>query len=87
MGGTVGKVVKQVAKPVTKALGLDRGSSPAPAAAATTPAPAAKAVRDEVQETLAARRRARRGGRALLSEARLNPEGGVDTLGSSGGMQ
>jgi hypothetical protein len=40
--------------------------------------------RDEAAEALAARRRARRGGRALLSEARLNPESGVQTLGSSG---
>jgi hypothetical protein len=35
-------------------------------------------------ETLAARRRARRGGRALLSEARLAPEQGVTTLGNTG---
>lgn len=35
-------------------------------------------------ETLAARRRARRGGRALLSEQRLTPEAGVgqSTLGA-----
>jgi hypothetical protein len=35
-------------------------------------------------EGTAARRRARRGGRALLSESRLNPEEGVSTLGQSG---
>jgi hypothetical protein len=35
-------------------------------------------------EDRAARRRARRGGRALLSESRLNPEEGVSTLGSQG---
>jgi len=37
------------------------------------------------REELMARRRARRGGRALLSEARLSPESGVggQTLGSS----
>jgi len=36
------------------------------------------------EETLAARRRARRGGRALLSEQRLTPEAGVgqSTLGA-----
>jgi hypothetical protein len=35
-------------------------------------------------EDKAARRRARRGARALLSESRLNPEQGVTTLGQSG---
>lgn len=37
-----------------------------------------------IEEDRAARRRARRGGRALLSEARLTPESGVggQTLGS-----
>jgi hypothetical protein len=35
-------------------------------------------------EMTAARRRARRGGRALLSEARLAPEQGVTTLGNTG---
>ena len=44
--------------------------------------PAAKSV--AIEEDRAARRRARRGGRALLSEARLTPESGVggQTLGS-----
>lgn len=36
------------------------------------------------EEADMARRRARRGGRALLSDARLNPEQGVTTLGQSG---
>jgi len=45
-----------------------------------TPAKSASAAADE---TIAARRRARRGGRALLSEQRLTPEQGVgqSTLG------
>jgi hypothetical protein len=44
-----------------------------------------KPVASVVNEERAARRRARRGGRALLSEARLSPESGVggQTLGSS----
>ena len=48
------------------------------------PAPAAKAVSSAIEEDRAARRRARRGGRALLSEARLSPEEGVgqQTLGA-----
>jgi hypothetical protein len=35
-------------------------------------------------EEKAARRRARRGGRSLLSDSRLNPEQGVATLGQTG---
>lgn len=38
----------------------------------------------ESGEERAARRRVRRGGRALLSDARLNPEQGVSTLGQTG---
>jgi hypothetical protein len=38
------------------------------------------------EEDKAARRRARRGGRSLLSESRLNPEQGVTTLGQPGVM-
>lgn len=37
-----------------------------------------------VAEDKSARRRARRGGRAMLSDTRLNPEQGVSTLGSQG---
>ena len=43
---------------------------------------AAMATTREASEDLAARRRARRSARALLSENRLNPEQGVTTLGS-----
>jgi hypothetical protein len=43
-----------------------------------------KPVSSAADETAAARRRARRGGRALLSEARLAPEQGVTTLGNTG---
>jgi hypothetical protein len=46
----------------------------------------AKALEDKrnLEEQMAGRRRARAvsGSRALLSEARLNPETGVETLGS-----
>lgn len=50
----------------------------------------AQAEQDKVKlaEDLAAKREARRrgGARALLAEERLNPETGIETLGSSGGM-
>jgi hypothetical protein len=45
---------------------------------------AAKPAEQMAAEDKSARRRARRGGRALLSESRLNPEQGVTTLGQSG---
>lgn len=57
-------------------------SSPAPAPEPKKPVEQPKPeVRAEAEES-AARRRARRGGRALLSDTRLNPEAGVQTLGS-----
>ena len=45
---------------------------------------AATAASREASEDIAARRRARRSARALLSENRLNPEQGVTTLGQTG---
>jgi hypothetical protein len=42
-----------------------------------------KPVASAADEALAARRRARRGGRALLSESRIAPEQGVATLGNT----
>lgn len=55
-----------------------REVAPQAAAAART-----EAIREQAEDVMA-RRRARRGGRALLSEARLNPEQGVgqQTLGT-----
>lgn len=50
----------------------------------------AQAEQDKVKlaEELASKREARRrgGARALLAESRLNPETGIETLGSSGTM-
>lgn len=51
---------------------------------AAKPVEAPKAAATMQAEEGAARRRARRGGRALLSESRLNPEQGVTTLGTTG---
>ena len=45
---------------------------------------AAKPADQMAAEDKSARRRARRGGRALLSDSRLNPEQGVSTLGTTG---
>ena len=50
----------------------------------TPPAEAPKAEAVMQVEDKAARRRARRGGRAMLSDTRLNPEQGVSTLGTTG---
>jgi hypothetical protein len=74
LGETAGVVKKVDPQP--------QAAAPQPAARPGVDVPAQG--RDEAAEALAARRRARRGGRALLSEARLNPESGVQTLGSSG---
>lgn len=73
-----------VASAVKKAIGKD--SAPAfikeavePIAKAQGEKPAAQAAAEDT----AARRRARRGGRALLSEARIAPETGLQqTLGT-----
>ena len=46
--------------------------------------PVAKPAAVEREEDKAASRRARRGGRAMLSDTRLNPEQGVATLGQTG---
>jgi hypothetical protein len=46
--------------------------------------PTAKPVEQMGAEDRSGSRRARRGGRALLSDTRLNPEQGVSTLGSQG---
>lgn len=76
---------------VKKILGMERQDGRAGTVAdqmreiTKAPGPAAATVEArEGAEERAARRRMRRGGRALLSEARLNPEQGVSTLGQTG---
>lgn len=96
MGGVaqqVPKVAKEIVKPVqqaAQAVGVTSRPAPQAAPAAAAPQPAATAqptsavaaARDEAENTLT-RRRMRRAGRALLSEARLNPEQGIQsTLGA-----
>ncbi len=78
MGGAVAAI-----RPVAKALNL---GPKAPAAQATPAAPAAEATKvskaSASDEMMGARMRgARRRGRQLLSDARLNAESGVETLG------
>ena len=86
MSGVAKTVVKPVSKGLEK-LGVikeKQGASPLAELAKTAVSKAeTSAASDERQEILA-RRRARRGGRALLSEQRLAPETGVgqSTLGA-----
>jgi hypothetical protein len=77
MGGAVRKVGEAVGIVKEK-----QATSPAPLAELAKMA-TGKSDQGGAAETLAARRRARRGGRALLSEARLAPEQGVSTLGNT----
>lgn len=92
MGGVVKVVEKGLSVPgqVAKQIGIGgsgKSSAAAPAAPAAPMAEtraAAMQAADTGAEERAARRRMRRGGRALLSEARLNPEQGVSTLGQTG---
>jgi hypothetical protein len=86
MSGVAKTVTKQVGK-VGESLGIikeKQSSAPAFIAEAAKTA-IGKSEAAMQRDELMARRRARRGGRALLSEARLSPESGVggQTLGSS----
>jgi len=71
MGGAVSKIFK---KPEV-ARQIQEVSQPKPAEQ--------KSMAQADAEDRSARRRARRGGRALLSEQRLNAEQGVQTLGQA----
>jgi hypothetical protein len=81
MGGTVRKLTGQ--EEVKRKMEESSRQAAAEQAAAAESAKL-KAKTPGVDEDIAARRRARRGGRALLSEARLAPEQGVATLGNTG---
>ena len=90
MSGVAKSVGKAVTTPVAKvAAGLGiikekQGASPLAELAKTAVSKAEATPAAAMREEMMARRRARRGGRALLSEARLTPESGVggQTLGS-----
>ena len=84
MGGAVSNVAKKISEPITKVIKKAEGK-PSEGGFYVPAKPSAPVQgKDEAAETLAARRRARRGGRALLSEERLAPEAGVgqSTLGA-----
>ena len=72
-----------VAKPVAKMVGLTKEAT-SQAAPAQSPVEKAVAKASRSEEEMGAKLRgARRRGRQLLSDARLNAEAGVETLGSS----
>jgi hypothetical protein len=85
------KAVQQVVGGASKAANTLVGNKPEAAAAAPAPAPeAAKPVERRAsanEEMMGARMRgARRRGRSLLSDARLNAESGVQTLGGGNSL-
>ncbi len=93
MGGVTRAVEKAgqqlgIVKKVAQTGGAQIPEAPQPAAKTAATAPAAKTAATAMDEAVAARRRARRGARALLSEQRLTPEQGIGstTLGA-GPMQ
>ena len=82
MGGLVSKVgetVGIISKKTNEAVQEATGNKPAEKSGTTT------ATTEQEQEAARARLR-RRGGRQLLSDARLNPEGGVQTLGGGSNL-
>jgi hypothetical protein len=98
MGGAVQAVTKPIAKGVDKVTGTDLSGGKAKAQAAQQ-AQQLKAYQDmskeERQEARASMsdemqgarmRGARRRGRQLLSDARLNPEAGIETLGGGNNL-
>jgi hypothetical protein len=77
MGGTVGRVIGLGPKEVIERAAGNVLAEPQKAEAKST----------KMQEEEGARMRAsRRRGRQLLSDARLNPEGGVQTLGGGSNL-
>jgi hypothetical protein len=73
-----------VVKPVAKAVGLAKSASPVAQAVESQVEKRVEAKASRMDEEQGARMRgARRRGRQLLSDARLNPEAGIETLGSS----
>lgn len=83
MGGVARKVSEEITRPFQKEKNLTPVSHLIPGMDEAIKKAGAKSE-SGAAETLAARRRARRGGRALLSEQRLTPEAGVgqSTLGA-----
>lgn len=81
----MGGVTKPIVGAVKGITGGGGGSAPAPAPAPAAAAPERRASRSE-EEMGARMRGARRRGRALLTDARLSAEQGVETLGGGGNL-
>ena len=76
-----------VVKPVAKAVGLAKSASPVAQAVESQVEKRAEAKASRMDEEQGARMRgARRRGRQLLSDARLNPEAGIETLGGGNNL-
>jgi hypothetical protein len=76
-----------VVKPVAKAVGLAKSASPVAQAVESQIEKKAEAKASRMDEEQGARMRgARRRGRQLLSDARLNPEAGIETLGGGNNL-
>lgn len=95
MGGAVAPIVKPIAKVADKVVGTDFSGGKARAEAQRTQAQMAQMGKEQKQEMRASRsdeelgakmRGARRRGRQLLSDARLNAEAGVETLGGGNSL-
>jgi hypothetical protein len=95
MGGVVAPIVKPVAKVVDKAVGTDLSGAKSRAAQQAQASQRAQMGKEEKQAMRASRseeefgarvRGSRRRGRMLLSDSRLNPEAGVETLGGGNNL-
>ena len=91
MGGAVARVASPVVRAVDKVADTNISGRNPKQAQVQAPAPAqavaeiARASRAE-EEMGARMRGARRRGRQLISDARLNPEAGVETLGGGNNL-
>lgn len=95
MGGAVAPIVKPLTKVVDKVAGTDLSGGKAKAELQKSQAQLAQMSKEEKQEMRASSfdeaqgarmRGARRRGRMLMSDARLNPEGGAETLGGGNNL-
>jgi hypothetical protein len=76
-----------VVKPVAKAVGLAKSAPPVAQAVESQVEKRVEAKASRMDEEQGARMRgARRRGRQLLSDARLNPEAGIETLGGGNNL-
>lgn len=83
MGGVAKKISEEVTRPFKKENNITPVSHLVPGMDEAIRKAGAKSEAGAAAEDTAARRRARRGGRALLSEARIAPETGLQqTLGT-----